>query len=298
MNVSAWLLAAYEHIHYSRFMKYAFDTPQFGAFADPRLLAQLAHEAEDAGWDAFFLWDHIQVGWPDAVADPWIALAAMAMSTSRILIGPIVTPLYRRHPWKVARETVTLDHLSGGRVVLGVGLGDDVFGEIRTFDAPVDPRTRAAMLDEGLAVLLGLWSSEKFSFEGKHYTIRDAQFLPAPLQKPRIPIWVAGTWPRKPPFRRAARFDGILPISGNIESQLTPSQVRDLVAFIKSVRTSDAPFEVIHSGETSGENADQDRAIVASYEEAGATWWFEGRLPWRSSVEQVRARIRMGPPRL
>ena len=219
-------------------MKFAFDNPQFGAFADPRLLAQLAHEAEDAGWDAFFLWDHIQVGWPDAVADPWIALAAMAMATSRILIGPIVTPLYRRHPWKLARETVTLDHLSGGRVVLGVGLGDDVFGEIRTFDGPMDPRTRAAMLDESLAVLLGFWSAEKFSFEGKHYTIRDAQFLPAPLQKPRIPIWVAGTWPRKPPFRRAARFDGILPISGDIETQLTPSQVRDLVAFIKSVRTS------------------------------------------------------------
>jgi alkanesulfonate monooxygenase SsuD/methylene tetrahydromethanopterin reductase-like flavin-dependent oxidoreductase (luciferase family) len=279
-------------------MKYAFDTPQFGAFADPRLLAQLAHEAEDAGWDAFFLWDHIQVGWPDAVADPWIALAAMAMATSRILIGPIVTPLYRRHPWKLARETVTLDHLSGGRVVLGVGLGDDVFGEIRTFDGPLDSKTRAAMLDEGLAVLHGLWSAEKFSFEGKHYTIREAQFLPAPLQKPRIPIWVAGTWPRKPPFRRAARFDGILPISGDIETQLTPSQVRDLVAFIKSVRTSNAPFEVIQSGETSGDNADQDRAIVASYEEAGATWWFEGRLPWRSSVEEVRARIKMGPPRL
>jgi alkanesulfonate monooxygenase SsuD/methylene tetrahydromethanopterin reductase-like flavin-dependent oxidoreductase (luciferase family) len=279
-------------------MKFAFDTPQFGAFADPRLLAQLAHEAEDAGWDAFFLWDHIQVGWPDAVADPWIALAAIAMATSRILIGPIVTPLYRRHPWKLARETVTLDHLSGGRVVLGVGLGDDVFGEIRTFNGPTDPRTRAAMLDEGLAVLLGLWCAEKFSFEGEHYTIRDAQFLPAPLQKPRIPIWVAGTWPRKPPFRRAARFDGILPISGDIETQLTPSQVRDLVAFIKSVRTADAPFEVIQSGETSGENADQDRAIVASYEEVGATWWFESRLPWRSSVEQVRARIRMGPPRL
>ncbi len=278
-------------------MKFAFDTPQFGAFADPRLLAQLAHEAEDAGWDAFFLWDHIQVGWPDAVADPWIALAAIATATSRILIGPIVTPLYRRHPWKLARETVTLDHLSGGRVVLGVGLGDDVFGEIRTFDGPMDPRTRAAMLDEGLAVLFGLWSAEKFSFDGKHYTIRDAQFLPAPLQKPRIPIWVAGTSPRKPPFRRAARFEGVVPISGDIETQLTPSQVRDLVAFIKSVRTSNAPFEVIQSGETSGENADQDRAIVASYEEAGATWWFESRLPWRSSVEQVRARIRMGPPR-
>ena len=279
-------------------MKYAFDIPQSGAFADPRLLAQLAHEAEEAGWDAFFLWDHIQMGRLDAVVDPWIALAAMAMATSRILLGPMVTPLYRRHPWKLARETVTLDQLTDGRVVLGVGLGDDFFGEIRTLDGPTDARTRAAMLDEGLAVLLGLWSAEKFSFAGTHYTIRDAQFLPASVQKPRIPIWVAGRWPRKPPFRRAARFEGVVPIAGDIETPLMPSQVRGLVAFIKSVRASDAPFEVIQSGSTTGENPEQDRAIMASYEEAGATWWFESRVPWRTSVEQLRQRIRLGPPQL
>ena len=279
-------------------MKYAFDIPQSGAFADPRLLAQLAHEAEEAGWNAFFLWDHIQMGRLDAVADPWIALAAMAMATRRILLGPMVTPLYRRHPWKLARETVTLDQLTDGRVVLGVGLGDDFFGEIRALGGPTDARTRAAMLDEGLAVLLGLWSAEKFSFAGKHYTIRDAQFLPAPVQKPRIPIWVAGTWPSKPPFRRAARFEGVVPISGDIETPLMPSQVRDLVAFIKSVRASDAPFEVIQSGSTTGENPEQDRATIASYEEAGATWWFESRVPWRTSVEQLRQRIRLGPPQL
>ena len=279
-------------------MKYAFDIPQSGAFADPRLLAQLAHEAEEAGWDAFFLWDHIQMGRLDAVADPWIALAAMAMATRRILLGPMVTPLYRRHPWKLARETVTLDQLTDGRVVLGVGLGDDFFGEIRALGGPTDARTRAEMLDESLAVLLGLWSAEKFSFAGKHYTIREAQFLPSPVQKPRIPIWVAGTWPSKPPFRRAARFEGVVPISGDIETPLMPSQVRDLVAFIKSVRASDAPFEVIQSGSTTGENPEQDRAIIASYEEAGATWWFEGRVPWRTSVEQLRQRIRLGPPQL
>jgi len=277
-------------------MKYAFDTPQFGPYADPRLLAQLAHEAEEAGWDAFFLWDHIQVGWPDPVADPWIALAAMATATKRILLGPMVTPLFRRSPWKLARETVTLDHLSGGRLVLGVGLGADIFGEITLFDGPLDDKTRAAMLEEGLAILLGLWSGEKFSFDGKHYTVRETQFLPTPVQKPRIPVWVAGTWPRKPPFRRAARFEGVLPISGDIETSLTPTHVRDLIAFIKSVRTSDAPFEVIQSGNTSGENAEQDRAIIAPYEEAGATWWFESPLPWRTPLEKVHARIRLGPP--
>jgi alkanesulfonate monooxygenase SsuD/methylene tetrahydromethanopterin reductase-like flavin-dependent oxidoreductase (luciferase family) len=279
-------------------MRYAFDTPQFGPYANPKLLAELARDAEDAGWDAFFIWDHIQVNWPDSVADPWIAMAAMAIATKRILLGPIVTPLYRRSPWKLARETVTLDHLSDGRLVLGVGLGGDMFGEISTFDHPLDDKTRAAMLDEGLAVLLGLWSGEKFSHEGTHYKVRETQFLPMPVQKPRIPIWVAGAWPRKPPFRRAARFDGVVPVSSDIEKSLTPDDTRAIVAFIKSHRTSDAPFDVVHSGETAGENAEQDREIVAPYIEAGATWWLEGILPWKTSLDKVRTRIRKGPPRV
>jgi alkanesulfonate monooxygenase SsuD/methylene tetrahydromethanopterin reductase-like flavin-dependent oxidoreductase (luciferase family) len=278
-------------------MKYAFDLPQFGPYANPRLLAELAHDAEVAGWDGFFVWDHIQVGWPDAVADPWIALAAIATSTSRILLGPIVTPLFRRHPWKLARETVTLDHLCGGRLVLGVGLGSDIFSEIRTFDGPIDDKVRAEMLDEGLAILLGLWSGEKFSFAGKHYTVRETQFLPTPLQKPRIPIWVAGTWPHRRPFRRAARFDGVAAISGDIEKSLTPADVRALVAYIKSYRTANAPFDVLQSGETPGGDRVRALAIVAPYEEAGATWWFESPLPWKTPLGKVRERIHQGPPR-
>jgi alkanesulfonate monooxygenase SsuD/methylene tetrahydromethanopterin reductase-like flavin-dependent oxidoreductase (luciferase family) len=279
-------------------MLYAFDTPQFGPYADPKFLAELARDAENAGWDAFFIWDHIQVNWPDPVADPWIALAAMAIATKRIRLGPLVTPLYRRSPWKLARETVTLDHLSDGRITLGVGLGADMFGEISTFDGPLDDKTRAAMLDEGLAVLQGLWSSEKFSFEGKYYKVREARFLPGPLQRPRIPIWVAGSWPNKRPFRRAARFDGVAPVSTDIEKSLTPDDIRAIVAFIKRQRTSDAPFDLVHSGETPGENAEQDREIVAPYAEAGATWWLEGILPWKTSLDKVRARIRKGPPRV
>ncbi|HYL58033.1 MAG TPA: LLM class flavin-dependent oxidoreductase [Candidatus Acidoferrales bacterium] len=278
-------------------MKFAFDLPQFGPYANPRLLAELAHDAEAAGWDGFFLWDHIQVGWPDAVADPWIALAAIACATSRIVLGPIVTPLFRRHPWKLARETVTLDHLSGGRLVLGVGLGTDLFTEISIFDGPIDDKVRAEMLDEGLAILLGLWSGEKFSFAGKHYTVRETQFLPTPLQKPRIPIWVAGTWPHKRPYRRAARFDGIAPISMDIEKPLTPAVVRELVAFIKSVRIATTPFDVIQSGDTPGDDKARARAIVAPYEAAGSTWWFESPLPWKTPLEKVRERIRQGPPR-
>jgi alkanesulfonate monooxygenase SsuD/methylene tetrahydromethanopterin reductase-like flavin-dependent oxidoreductase (luciferase family) len=278
-------------------MRYAFDLPNFGPYANPKLLAELARAAEDAGWDAFFIWDHVQVSWPDAVADPWIALSAIAVATKRILLGPMVTPLFRRSPWRLARETVTLDHLSDGRLVLGVGLGGDIFGEITAFDGPLDDKTRAAMLEEGLAILLGLWSGEKFSFEGKYYTVRETQFLPAAVHKPRIPIWVAGTWPRKPPFRRAARFEGVVPISADIEKALTPADVRAIAAFIGSERTSHDPFDIMIAGETSGDSATKDRDIVAPYAEAGATWWSEAPLPWKTPLDQVRARIRKGPPR-
>ena len=134
-------------------MRFAIDFPTSGQFSDPRLLAGLAQDAENAGWDGCFVWDHIQLESAEPVADPWITLAAMALTTTRIRIGTLVTPLFRRNPWKLARETVTLDHLSKGRLILGVGSGTDVFGEISTFGGPLDDRIRAQMLDEGLTVL-------------------------------------------------------------------------------------------------------------------------------------------------
>src|SRR3954468_19670952 len=147
-------------------MQFAINTPNFGSFADVRLLAELAREAEDAGWDGFFVWDHIGGSSLQAIpmADPWVALTAMAMATSRVKLGPIVTPLPRRRPWKLARESVTLDHLSQGRLILGVGLGDPVATEFGSFGDETDPRRPAAMLDEGLEVLTGLWRGEPFSF--------------------------------------------------------------------------------------------------------------------------------------
>ena len=276
-------------------MLYGIDVPQFGDYGDPRTLAALAREAEEAGWDGFFIWDHINVSWPAPVADPWIALAAIACATSRIRIGPLVTPLFRRSPWKVARETATLDQLSRGRLILGVGLGGDVFGEISTFSGPLDDRIRAEMLDEGLAILTGLWTGQKFSFEGKHYQVNETQFLPAPMQQPRIPIWVAGTWPRKPPFRRAARFDGVVPMSGDIEQALKPAQIAEIKGYIASQRTSDAPFEIVIAGETP--DPERGRAITDEYEAAGATWWLESTLPWKQPLADFQARIAAGPPR-
>src|SRR5258708_3129926 len=134
-------------------MYFAVDTPNFGDFADPRLLAQLARDTEQAGWDGFFLWDHIGAGWPFPVGGPWVQLAAMAMTTERIKLGTTITPLPRRRPWKLAREVVTLDHLSQGRMILGVGLGSDSAQEYSCFGEATDDRLHAEMLEEGLAVL-------------------------------------------------------------------------------------------------------------------------------------------------
>jgi alkanesulfonate monooxygenase SsuD/methylene tetrahydromethanopterin reductase-like flavin-dependent oxidoreductase (luciferase family) len=209
-------------------MRFGIGFPTFGPYSDPRLLADLAREAENSAWDGCFVWDHVQVGWLDAVADPWVALTAITLATRRIRLGTLVTPLYRRSPWKLARETATLDHLSQGRLILGVGLGSDTFGEISAFGGPQDDRVRAQMLDEGLAVLTGLWSGESFSFSGKYFHIDNTRFIPTPVQQPRIPIWVAGTWPKRPPFRRAARYDGVIPVAGDVRSRFRLLRSRNL----------------------------------------------------------------------
>jgi alkanesulfonate monooxygenase SsuD/methylene tetrahydromethanopterin reductase-like flavin-dependent oxidoreductase (luciferase family) len=275
-------------------VRFGIDFPISGEYSDPQLLAELAREAETAGWDACFLWDHLQID-AEPIADTWIALTAIAIATKRIRLGPLVTPLFRRYPWKVARESVTLDHLSAGRVTLGVGLGSDTFGEISSFHGPLDDRIRAEMLDEGLAIITGLWKGAQFSFSGRHYRVEHAQFLPRPLQSPRIPLWIAGTWPHKAPFRRAARYDGVVPVAGDLSSSLTPADLMQLVEFVRRSRTTTAHFDVVQFGSTPGNNP-QDRNIVRPYARAGATWWVETPDPARQTLSEVRERIRRGPP--
>ena len=276
-------------------MHFAINTPNFALYSDVRLLAELAQEAEEAGWDGFFIWDHIGAGpeWPAPIADPWVALAAMAMSTKRIKIGPIVTPLPRRRPWKVARETVTLDHLSNGRLILGVGIGSDQGREFSCFGEATDDKLHGEMLDEGLEVLTRLWRGKTFSYEGKHYQLADARFLPTPVQHPRIPIWLAGVWPNKKPFRRAAQWDGISAMGRDYE--LAPQDFREITAYLKAHRSNEAPFDVIAAGHTTGTDKEKDVATVRPFAEAGVTWWqecFDGS----NSLEQVRTRIHLGPP--
>jgi alkanesulfonate monooxygenase SsuD/methylene tetrahydromethanopterin reductase-like flavin-dependent oxidoreductase (luciferase family) len=277
-----------------------------GEYADARTLAELARQAEVAGWDGFFIWDHMSMSPPEPQADPWVALAAIALNTEHLRIGTMVTPLARRRPWEVARETVTLDRLSGGRLVLGVGLGDSA-QEYEQFGLPADPKARAAMLDEALHILTGLWSGEAFTYDGKYHRVSNALFTPAPLQHPRIPIWIGGFWPNKGPFRRAARYDGVF--AGTMSGDMTPDDLREMLAFVRAMRSQPAAgvdpevtagagttFDVVVMNATPGDQPEEAARIVAPYAAAGATWWFEPIHSWRGSFEEMRTRIAQGPP--
>ncbi|MBN1875967.1 MAG: TIGR03619 family F420-dependent LLM class oxidoreductase [Anaerolineae bacterium] len=281
-------------------MKYGVYLPNFGCFGDARALANLACDAEQAGWDGFFIWDHV-AGMHQPMVDPWVGLAAVAMVTEHIRIGTTVTPLPRRRPWKLARETVSLDRLSNGRLTLsvGIGLGDAEWGNL---GEETNLKARGAMLDEALDVLTGLWSGESFSYEGKYYHIHQAQFLPTPVQSPRIPIWVGGFWPHKAPFRRAARWDGVYPLFETWEQE--HEQLKDALAYVQAKRTRDAPFDIVCTGVTPGDDPAQAAAILAPYRDAGVTWWLEGIAPYRWGqdlegdwpCERLRQRVLEGPP--
>lgn len=283
-------------------MRHAIIVPNFGEYADPLLDADLAREAEGAGWDGFFVWDHILVDrdWTVDIADPWIQLAAIASATRRIRLGPMVTPLPRRHPWVVARQAVTLDRLSAGRLILGVGLGFPPDAEFEAFGEKPDIRVRAEKLDEGLAILAGLWSGEPFAFEGRHYHLREMTFLPRPIQSPRIPIWVAAVWPNRGPLRRAARWDGAAPIRlGNDpdSASLTPDEVAEIRGLIDADRPAGAgTCDILVMAESPGGDPDLAGATVERYGQSGATWWAESLSPMRGPVEASHARILAGPP--
>jgi len=280
-------------------MRYAVDIPNFGLWSDPRQVATFARRLEDAGWDGLSIWDHILLFDDAEVADPWILLAAAASATERLTLMNLVAPLPRRHPWKLSREAVSIDILSGGRFILGVGIGWPTDPEFTRFHQQEDLKTRGDMLDEGLAILAGLWTGEPFSFSGDHYTIDEVTFRPTPLQQPRIPIWVAGMWPGRRPFRRAAAWDGVAPIGsdGTNYRDLEPADVRAILGFIEEHRTSDEAFDVTIPGAWL---PDRPQAIdkTAALAEAGTTWAREGWVPW-SGVEfdEWRAAVLEGPPR-
>jgi alkanesulfonate monooxygenase SsuD/methylene tetrahydromethanopterin reductase-like flavin-dependent oxidoreductase (luciferase family) len=274
--------------------------PNFGDFADPSTILQIAHDAEAAGWEGFFVWDHINPfrESPVPLADPWTLLSAVAAMTERILIGPMVTPVPRRRPWVLARQTATLDALSRGRLVLGVGSGVPADTEFEAFGEEGDLRIRAQKLDEGLAVLAGLWTGEPFEFEGRHYRVDRTRFLPSATQKPRIPIWVGGTWPNEGPIRRAAHWDGYFPVKVGADGDAVPIEPGDVEAMRSRLAAhGNASAEIVVSDEVTSETPLETNRLHA-LEEAGATWYLDGLGTRHVSMEQLLGRIRQGPPRL
>jgi len=281
-------------------VRYAFVLPG----GDPLTCAALAAEAEAAGWDGIFVPDCISIETadvpPSPAYDPWVTLAAMAMRTRSIRIGTLVTPVPRRRPWKLAQEAVSLEHLSGGRLTLAVGLGaaqDD--GGFSKVGEPLDLRTRAELLDEGLELLAGLWTGQPFTFHGAHYQVEGLTLLPRPVQSPRIPVWVVGVWPRPKSMLRALRWDGVVLQKGDGSAgRPSPGDVAAMRAYAESHRKSDLPpVDIVVEGETPVLDARESGAVTRSYAEAGATWWVESRWASPDPLVDAHDRIHAGPPR-
>jgi hypothetical protein len=274
-------------------MKFGFVLPK----GDARIAAEFALQAEQSGWDGFFVWEPV---WG---IDAWISLTAAAMVTEHIKLGTMLTPLSRMRPWKIASETATLDNLSRGRVILAVGLGAVDTG-FEDFDEITDRKTRAELLDEGLEILTNLWTGVPFGHAGKHYQVeiteKTFQPPPAPVQKPRIPIWVVGAWPSTKSMNRVLHYDGLLPAvlgeDGKVRlDMVTPNEINGMKQFINAGRVQATPFDIIVEGQTPGDDPQKAGAIVSSYRDVGVTWWIEAL--WEiQGTEDVLTRIKQGPP--
>jgi alkanesulfonate monooxygenase SsuD/methylene tetrahydromethanopterin reductase-like flavin-dependent oxidoreductase (luciferase family) len=272
--------------------------PCFGD--DPMALVDLAVESEQAGFDGFFIWDHMtwsNDGLGPSIVDPWAVLSAIAVRTERIIIGPMITPVSRRRPWVLARQTVTLDLLAKGRTVFGVGLGSPVHGDFGIFGEETDNRTRARMLDEGLDLMARLWTGDVVEFHGKHFQVEPVRFTPAPFNGTKIPVWVGGVLPSTAGMRRAAQWDGAVPIRYEGNRLARPSA--EDIAFVRNLAierrgTADG-FDLVVWAEVAGDPV-AVAAELPAYEEAGTTWWIEtARPPQEDWFKDLRDRISVGP---
>lgn len=285
-------------------MRFSVNLPNFGDFADPRAVARVAAAAEAAGWEGLFVWDHVvhRKALRRSFGDPWMLLTAAALATSRIRLGTLVTPVARRRPQQLARQVATLDALSNGRVVFGAGLGGPIEDEYGSFGEPTDPVVLAERLDEGLDLLARYWTGEPVDHHGTHYRVDDAALLPATVQRPRPPVWVAGYWPNRRPMRRAARWDGAVPLFASAtHGHLPPAnEVRDLTAYLTEQRRTapDTPFEIVLGGATPTDPA-RAHDLIAPLAAAGATWWDE-RQPIDGDtldrLDPILKRVEAGPP--
>jgi alkanesulfonate monooxygenase SsuD/methylene tetrahydromethanopterin reductase-like flavin-dependent oxidoreductase (luciferase family) len=277
-------------------VKHGIFLPQFGELASPRRVVALAAAAEQAGWDGFYLWDHMLAEPGMAVAEAWTTLAAIAMATTTIRFGALVTPLSRRRPWVLARQIATLDQLSGGRLVTGIGLGDDGWREFSAFGEESSPRARGELLDESLEILLSLLSGNEVQYRGANFVVDSPAMLPKPVQDP-VPVWAACRWPNRKPLARAARLQGCFPIFAGSGQRPAPPPVADLTALRAELTALGAPrsLDLVVRCATHRLQPAERASAVAALAGAGVTWLLEGFGPGQDAAE-VEAYVRAGPP--
>ena len=272
-------------------IKYGVYIANFSIFDSPNDYVELAVEAENHSWDGFFMWDHTIGSRGKPAAEPYTTLSAIAVKTERIFLGTTVTGLPRHKPWTLARQITTIDHLSKGRFILGVGLGAPE--EYEMFHEPSDPIILKEKVEESLEIIIGLLRNKRFSFSGKHYQVNEVNFQPKPLQHP-IPIWIGGEWPHKGPMKRAAQYQGVFPIHAGSDDILTPTDIVNILTYIKKYRPSLENFDVVMLMFTTGDKVKD--AWIKNYIEVGVTWLVEVIYPGRGSKEEIFQRIRLGPP--
>ena len=269
--------------------------PNFGELSKPSNITKLARTAEDNGWNGIFLWDHIPVEASMPAYDPWLLLTLIATNTEQIHLGTTVTPLARRRPQKIAKEVATLDHISGGRVILGVGLGGKK--EYVAYGESYKPRKVAEKLDECLEIIQLLWTGEPVDYQGRHYSVT-AQHSPKPVQS-QIPIWVGGNWPNKRPFSRAAKYQGVFPLKARargFEESLIEGDYVDILDYIGQNGGDLENYDVVKSVYSDSDS--EKNSWIQGYVDVGVNWVLECLDPWRGSVESLFEVVERGPPQL
>jgi alkanesulfonate monooxygenase SsuD/methylene tetrahydromethanopterin reductase-like flavin-dependent oxidoreductase (luciferase family) len=280
-------------------MNHAIGVPNVGPFGDVEVLVDLATRTEAAGWDGWFVWDHLlyhHVDWP--VVDPWVAVSAAATLTRHVRLGVLVAAVARYRPWQLAKTAATIDRLSRGRLVFGAGLGS-MDAEYEAFGENSEARVRADRLDEGLALIQRFWRGDAMRHDGAHYQVAAPAMLPTPVQA-HIPVWVGGRWPARRPFRRAARWDGVMPTHADYPHGTTmpADQLAPIIDYVQSHRTTKDPFDIVVEGESPPGDRDAQAGpdLVAAYGDMGVTWWVEKLGWWRGDLGAAIERIDAGPP--
>jgi len=272
-----------------------------GTFGSPRQMVELAVEADRAGWDGWFTWDALALeGMPSW--DPWVVLAAAAARTERVRLGALVLAPARHDPFALVRAVQSVDHLSGGRLVLPVGIGvgeDAAYGVASRTGAPMGARERAERLDDALALLAATSDGQAVAFEGAHVRVDGLTLAPGTAQRPRVPVWVVGAWPARRSLERAARWDGWVVQRLRSEEPVSPDELRGALAEVLALRAEagvEGPYEVVLSGRLP-DDPGAARDLLAGYAEAGATWWVDAEWSPQVAHEWHLERVRRGPPR-